>query len=377
MNTPERWQIHRHLAQNADERLQILTRTPERITLIGADADISRSLLAARYPQAAFVEYDPRADFLAAAAAARKSGLWQKLTGKIVPQHQQSLAEPLPEAATDMLWANLSLITADDLPAVFDNWARHLKTDGLLFFTHFGIDSLQDLIGRLNAEGIDCRAPTLIDMHDLGDMLFHHGFYDPVMDTAKLSLSYRAAATFWQDMETLGLWQALQLSDEAAARTVINHMWQSGKPVEITLETIHGHAVKKLLICADYSTAATTATVILATASVCSATSTSYSPTALKGPSGRRTLALAASTPAARIASAMSALVTEPNKRPSTPAFCATVMVWPSSFSWRACASAKISACLASSSARRASNSCRLAAVARLALPLGIRKLRA
>ena len=91
-------------------------------------------------------------------------------------------------------------------------------------------------------------APTLIDMHDLGDMLFHHGFYDPVMDTAKLSLSYRAAATFWQDMETLGLWQALQLSDEAAARTVINNMWQSGKPVEITLETIHGHAVKKLLL---------------------------------------------------------------------------------------------------------------------------------
>ena len=248
MNTPERWQIHRHLAQNADERLQILTRTPERITRIGADADISRSLLAARYPQAAFVEYDPRADFLAAAAAARKSGLWQKLTGKIVPQHQQSLAEPLPEAATDMLWANLSLITADDLPAVFDNWARHLKTDGLLFFTHFGIDSLQDLRRLLAEQGIRSEAPRLFDMHDLGDMLFHHGFYDPVMDTAKLSLSYRAAATFWQDMETLGLWQALQLSDEAAARTVINHMWQSGKPVEITLETIHGHAVKKLLL---------------------------------------------------------------------------------------------------------------------------------
>ena len=248
MNTPERWQIHRHLAENADARLQILTRTPQRITLIGADADISRRLLAARYPQAAFAEYDPRADFLAAAAAARKSGLWQKLSGKTVPQHQQRLAEPLPEAAADMLWANLSLITAADLPAVFDNWARHLKTDGLLFFTHFGIDSLQDLISRLNAEGIDCRAPTLIDMHDLGDMLFHHGFYDPVMDTAKLSLSYRTTATFWQDMETLGLWQALQLSDEAAARAVINNMWQSGKPVDITLETIHGHAVKKLLL---------------------------------------------------------------------------------------------------------------------------------
>ena len=49
-------------------------------------------------------------------------------------------------------------------------------------------------------------------------------------------------------METLGLWQALKLSDEAAARAVVNNMWQSGGPVEITLETIHGHALKKLLL---------------------------------------------------------------------------------------------------------------------------------
>ena len=36
---------------------------PKRIMLIGADADISRSLLAARYPDAVFEEYDPNADF--------------------------------------------------------------------------------------------------------------------------------------------------------------------------------------------------------------------------------------------------------------------------------------------------------------------------
>ena len=234
MNTPERWQIHRHLAENADARLQILTRTPQRITLIGADADISRRLLAARYPQAAFAEYDPRADFLAAAAAARKSGLWQKLSSKTVPQHQQSLAEPLPEAAADMLWANLSLITAADLPAVFDNWARHLKTDGLLFFTHFGIDSLQDLISRLNAEGIDCRAPTLIDMHDLGDMLFHHGFYDPVMDMEKRTLQYASAAGFVADMRVCGLWAGLKLADEAAAEAALQQGWASAALRDIT-----------------------------------------------------------------------------------------------------------------------------------------------
>ena len=248
MTLSDRWLIHRHIARQTDERLAIVTRTPQHILLVGADADESRSLLAARYPKAAFSEYDPRADFLQAAASGRKSGLLAKLTGKTVAQHRQALENPLPQACCDMLWANLSLILAEEPTQIFDNWANALQTDGLLFFTHFGIDSLQDLRRLLAEQGIRSEVPRLFDMHDLGDMLFHHGFYDPVMDTAKLSLSYRAAATFWQDMETLGLWQALQLSDEAAARTVINHMWQSGKPVEITLETIHGHAVKKLLL---------------------------------------------------------------------------------------------------------------------------------
>ena len=50
-------------AQDTDERLQLVRNAPKRIMLIGADADISRSLLAARYPNAVFEEYDPNADF--------------------------------------------------------------------------------------------------------------------------------------------------------------------------------------------------------------------------------------------------------------------------------------------------------------------------
>ena len=86
MNTPDRWLIHRRLAEDNDERLTLVTVIPEHITLIGADADTSRSLLAQRYPKATFAEYDPRADFLQAAADMRKLGLWQKLAGKNVTQ---------------------------------------------------------------------------------------------------------------------------------------------------------------------------------------------------------------------------------------------------------------------------------------------------
>ncbi|WP_416191622.1 methyltransferase [Neisseria sp. CCUG12390] len=245
MNQDPRWQIHRHLAEQTDERLQLVRNAPQHILLAGADNDISRSLLAARYPQASFSEYDPRAEFLQTASAARKSGFWQKLTGKSIPQHCQSLSVPLPEAAADMLWANLSLITADALPPVFRNWAHALKTDGLLFFTHFGRDTLEELRGRLKSHGINCEALTLIDMHDLGDMLADNGFYDPVTDTAKLELSYRQAATFWQDMEILGIWNALQCEKPQAAQDFVNRIFAGEGRLNITLETVYGHAVKK------------------------------------------------------------------------------------------------------------------------------------
>ena len=147
-----------------------------------------------------------------------------------------------------MLWANLSLSRADDILPVLKNWAAALKTDGLLFFTHFGRDSLTELTGRLNHEGIECEAPTLIDMHDLGDMLADNGFYDPVTDTAKLELSYKKAGTFWQDMETLGLWNALKFSNPQAAKECVDQIFANEGRLNITLETVYGHAVKKLVL---------------------------------------------------------------------------------------------------------------------------------
>lgn len=57
------WQVHRHLAEHTDQRLTLVRNAPGHILLAGADADISRSLLAKRYPLAVFEEYDSRADF--------------------------------------------------------------------------------------------------------------------------------------------------------------------------------------------------------------------------------------------------------------------------------------------------------------------------
>lgn len=247
MKQSNRWQIHQLLAEQMDERLAFVTAVPQYIALVGADNDISRQYLAARYPKAQFHEYDPRADFLAQAAAQRHTGFFAKLTGKTVPQSCQSLIEPLPIAWADMLWANLSFITASEPVAVFENWAQCLRTHGLLFFTHLGGDSLRELRELLAQQGMAVQTPMLFDMHDLGDMLFHHGFYDPVMDTAKLVLDYHSAERFWQDMETLGVWSSLVLDDEAAARAAIHRRLAAGH-FSLTLETVFGHAVKKQVL---------------------------------------------------------------------------------------------------------------------------------
>ena len=147
-----------------------------------------------------------------------------------------------------MLWSNLALTTESDPLPVFDAWAGGLKTDGLLFFSHFGIDSLPEVRALLAENGIACAAPALIDMHDLGDMLADHGFYDPVMDSAKLVLEYQSAESFRRDMDTLALWQALQPENESAARELAAQAVKDGRLRRITLETVFGHAVKKLVL---------------------------------------------------------------------------------------------------------------------------------
>lgn len=249
MNT-DRYAVHRHLAQIMDTRLALLKHAPRQIILAGADGDSGRSLLAARFPHARLREYDPRQDFLDDAAAVRTTGLLAKLTGKSVVQQCQSIAAPMGEPA-EMLWANLSLLTEAAPVAVFENWAGALKNGGLLFFSHLGGDSFADLRRLLAHHQITCPAPTLLDMHDLGDMLFHHGFYDPVMDTEKLVLSYRSADALLQDLTTVGAWQALQCDNPAAAEALIREAWQQGALREITLETVFGHAVKKADLAAN------------------------------------------------------------------------------------------------------------------------------
>lgn len=235
--------LHHHLAEQADSRLAIVRHTPKHIILVGADGDFSRQKLAARYPQAKFSEYDPHPERLQHAAAQRQHGLLHKITGKHIAQHAQSPQDRLPEHHADMLWSNLNLVWADDLPATLSNWAQALQKDGLLFFTHFGADSLPEI-----RQIIDAPHFLLRDMHDVGDMLFHHGFYDPIMDTAQLHLDYENFATLQHDLQFTGLWRSLNVANADQAWQTLRHAWDKGALRQIRVEILHGHAIKKTVL---------------------------------------------------------------------------------------------------------------------------------
>ena len=244
------WAIHRHLAESMDARLALLRHVPKHILLHGADGDTSRRLLANRYPHATFSEYDDRVDWLTEAAQIRQqnSSWLHKLSGKTPHVAQSSLktGELLPTQSGDMLWANLVLPRTTHTTALLDNWAQALQTHGLLFFTCLGADSFPELRHIFQAASIAYTAAHLPEMHDLGDWLLEHGFYDPIVDTAKIVLSYQDWTIVQQDLTYIGAWQALQPDDVQAAIAAAEQAWQNGLLREITLETVFGHALRKI-----------------------------------------------------------------------------------------------------------------------------------
>ncbi|ULJ63025.1 methyltransferase [Wielerella bovis] len=248
----EHWLIHRHFAEHMDSRLLLLRQAPQHILLHGADGDISRSLLAARYPQATLIEFESRTDFATQTLAIRQenSGWWAKISGKtnwVKQGNLKTINDYLPEQSADMLWSNLLLPYHAHTADLLDNWAQALQPNGLLFFTCLGADSFPELRAVFQAASIAYSAKGLPEMHDLGDLLLAHGFYDPIVDTAKLVLSYEKLDTLLQDLASIGVWQALSLDDNPP-QCAIMAAWEQGLLREMTLETVFGHALKKQVL---------------------------------------------------------------------------------------------------------------------------------
>ncbi len=253
--------LYRELSRRMVERLAMVRLEPEWILDAGCGLGADRLALNQRFPDARWVGLDHSAAMLRTGAEMERAaaGFFRRL---FKPSHRAPAlrlaadmsALPIQTQQMDLLWSNAALHWVDDLPATFKEFNRVLCVGGLLMFSQFGPDTLKELRQAIRGAGADAdlRVHRFVDMHDVGDMLVHGGFADPVMDMETLTLTY---ADPWQALKELkaagscvGLLDLPRGLTSRGFWSRVIESWpcDSAGRFTLTFELVQGHAWKAL-----------------------------------------------------------------------------------------------------------------------------------
>jgi len=122
---------------------------------------------------------------------------------------------PLANECINLAISPLTLQFLNDLPGALIQLKRALQPDGLFIAAFLGGDSLMELRDSLLCAEIDIRggaSPRVharVDIRDLGALLQRAGFALPVVDSDKITVTYRSAKHLMHDLRDLGLTNVL------------------------------------------------------------------------------------------------------------------------------------------------------------------------
>ncbi len=253
--------VQREVGNRLLERFDLMRIVPAHILDVGCGPGTHTSALSARFPEATVTAID-QSPALVACAAPAAVGLLARLKEFAVlgtrPRIRGLVSDmaalPLPREYADVLWSNFALQWANDLPALFSEWNRVLKIGGVIMFTAPGPDTLIELRRALTkvGEDPDSRVQRFTDLHDIGDMLIHAGFADPVMDMELITLEYATTAALWRDIKAQAATNAMQTRPRGlmtprklrSIEAALDSARKSDSPIRISVELIYGHAWK-------------------------------------------------------------------------------------------------------------------------------------
>jgi malonyl-CoA O-methyltransferase len=249
--------LQQEVARRLDDHLDGIKFDPALILDAGCGTGFAFELLKARFPKATLVGLDIAHAMLRQAHArhGRTSG-WRGLllrlasnTSRLATLCADLECLPLKSNSVDLVWSNLALQWVDDLEATFRGVHRILKPGGLFLFATFGPDTLKEL--RAASSGIDGHhhVNSFVDMHDIGDVLVHSGFSDPVMEMEHVTLTYDALSGLLRDLKAIGAHIVKQgarggLMGKTAWRRLeqnYERFRQDGR-LPATYEVVYGHA---------------------------------------------------------------------------------------------------------------------------------------
>ena len=189
--------LHAEVRAGLLERLQLVTLVPRVVLDAGAGTGHGSRALKRRYPKATVVALDSSLEMLKVGG---KQQSWLRPFGRVCADAQ---ALPLADGSVDLILSNLMLQWCDP-DAVFAEFRRVLRPQGLLSFSAFGPDTLRELRTAWGQVDTHSHVHQFIDMHDLGDALVRNGFAAPVLDVERFTLQYLDVRKVAADLKATG-----------------------------------------------------------------------------------------------------------------------------------------------------------------------------
>jgi len=250
--------LRREIATRMHERLGFVKLNPQRVLDAGCGTGADLPVLQKSFAAAQILGLDASSAMLQAAQGSRGKSSLNQLIGKLLPAKSGidllcgDLADlPLGPNSLDLVWSNLAMHWHPQPDRVFAEWRRVLRVNGLLMFSCFGPDTMQEV--RHAFAEIDLATHTLpfVDMHDFGDQLVEAGFATPVMDMEKITVTYDTPAKLWADVRALGGNPLASRRKGLLGRQAHQRLLQAlerqrradGK-LALTFEVIYGHAFR-------------------------------------------------------------------------------------------------------------------------------------
>lgn len=249
---PEAPWLHSEVAKRMAERLQIIRLRPARIIDWWSFLGSSETVLAQAYPDAERVLVEPTEDLAQRSRDAQQKAWWSLKRWRKAAVEVRLESDDLGGGA-QLLWSNMGLHAIKDPPDLMGRWQRALSADGFVMFSCLGPDTLRELRAIYARLGWGDATPAFVDMHDLGDMLVHAGFADPVMDQETITLSWATPQAMLEELRSLGgntsphRFQGLRTKQWRAR--LEQELQASAGPdgrIAMRFEVAYGHAFKAL-----------------------------------------------------------------------------------------------------------------------------------
>jgi len=239
--------LQREVADRLLERLEVVNMLPNTLLDVGTGTGRCSQLLAKKYKKAQIYALDISLPMLQQARG--RLSLLDKWRAK---QHfMAGDAEHLPikSQSIDFLISNMALQWCEDLPKTLSDFRRVIRPGGLVLFSTFGPDTLKELRACWAKADQYTHVNGFLDMHDIGDMMLHSGFADPVLDVETFTLTYTTVHHLMKDLKQLGSKNVTHgrsrgLTGKGRLQQVIDEyeQFRDKQRLPVTYEVVYGHA---------------------------------------------------------------------------------------------------------------------------------------